>query len=82
MRGKDELQNVLKNVATNDVVHCTDSALTGKDWTLLEQRRVPDLGPMVNEFGNDVVKEIFPMEKGENGAHEVAACAPILPSYP
>ena len=31
VRGKDELRNVLKNVASNDVVHCTDSALTGKD---------------------------------------------------
>ena len=25
VRGKDELRNVLKNVDTNDVVHCTDS---------------------------------------------------------
>ena len=36
VRGKDELRNVLKNVDANDVIHCTDSALTGKDWTLLE----------------------------------------------
>ena len=37
VRGKDELRNVLKNVAGNDIVHCTDSALTGKDWNLLER---------------------------------------------
>ena len=58
VRGKDELRNVLKNVATNDVVHCTDSALTGKDWTLLERGACPIWIRCVNEFGNDVVKEV------------------------
>ena len=57
VRGKDELRNVLKNVASNDVVHCTDSALTGKDWTLLERDACPVWVRCVNEFGNDVVKE-------------------------
>ena len=40
----------------NDVVHCTDSALTGKDWTLLERDACPVWVRTVNEFGNDVVK--------------------------
>ena len=57
VRGKDELRNVLKNVDTNDVVHCTDSALTGKDWNLLEKDACPIWVRCVNEFGNDVVKE-------------------------
>ena len=57
VRGRDELRNVLKNVDTNDVIHCTDSALTGKDWTLLEKASCPIWVRTVNEFGNDVVKE-------------------------
>ena len=58
VRGRDELRNVLENVDTNDVVHCTDSALTGKDWTLLEKASCPIWVRCVNEFGNDVVKEV------------------------
>ena len=77
VRGKDELRNVLKNVATNDVVHCTDSALTGKDWTLLERDACPIWVRCVNEFGNDVVKEIFRNNKRRKRClYEVAACAP------
>ena len=77
VRGKDELRNVLKNVATNDVVHCTDSALTGKDWTLLERDACPIWVRCVNEFGNDVVKEIFRNGKRRKAClYEVAACAP------
>ena len=77
VRGKDELRNVLKNVASNDVVHCTDSALTGKDWTLLEKDACPIWVRCVNEFGNDVVKEIFRNGKRRKRClYEVAACAP------
>ena len=77
VRGKDELRNVLKNVATNDVVHCTDSALTGKDWNLLEKDACPIWVRCVNEFGNDVVKEIFRNGKRRKRClYEVAACAP------
>jgi len=77
VRGKDELRNVLKNVASNDVVHCTDSALTGKDWTLLEKASCPVWVRCVNEFGNDVVKEIFRNGKRRKRClYEVAACAP------
>ena len=77
VRGKDELRNVLKNVASNDVVHCTDSALTGKDWTLLERDACPIWIRCVNEFGNDVVKEIFRNAKRRKAClYEVAACAP------
>ena len=77
VRGKDELRNVLKNVASNDVIHCTDSALTGKDWNLLERNSCPIWVRCVNEFGNDVVKEIFRNNKRRKAClHEVAACAP------
>ena len=77
VRGKDELRNVLANVDTNDVVHCTDSALTGKDWTLLEKASCPVWVRCVNEFGNDVVKEIFRNGKRRKRClYEVAACAP------
>ena len=77
VRGKDELRNVLENVDTNDVVHCTDSALTGKDWTLLEKDACPIWVRTVNEFGNDVVKEIFRNGKRRKRClYEVAACAP------
>jgi len=77
VRGKDELRNVLKNVDANDVVHCTDSALTGKDWNLLERDACPIWVRCVNEFGNDVVKEIFRNGKRRKTClYEVAACAP------
>lgn len=74
---KDELKNVLKTAQVNDVVHCTDNALSRKDWKLLEQETLPIWVRCVNEFGNDVVKEIFRDDKRRKRClYEVAACAP------